>query len=1066
MNLKPVLAGFPGRKAICDTETYPNYILLSFEDVDTGEIARFHIDETRDEHQAASDYFKTLAVIVTYNGHGFDDHVLDLAFKGVDAHTIWQYADGIIRSSQRRYSPFLTRRGDAKPGYPLSIDLAQILRKTVGGKGGKSKSIFPGLKTLGNRFGYQHLQTLPIKPGTVLDAEQKVVIADYNNHDLAITRLVLKHLNAALEMRRVLGQQYEVSLTSRADAKLAEMIVATAYTKAMNAKLREGPHDEEPVFRLEPPHKSEWVCCGSDILSPRHQFTDPNLLALVKMIKGWTLHWRRTVDKNGDTTMHTPNFGVKVKLADKTYSVGLGGLHSEDDPLVIDADDIHAITDIDVASYYPGLVIKERITPGHLDPDIYCGVFEGLMQARLKAKANKQKEIAQGMKVAINSGGYGKLSDKYSPFRDPPKGAQVTINGQLILLRLIEELLRIDGVRVLSANTDGVLLHHPRAATDQIAAAMETVRGIYDLNKFEVVEVLRLCRVANNEYVMKYRDPDTGEVMIKGRGQAFNDGTEAADLGKKTDNRIIKHAAIQHLMFDRPIEQTVRECQELPMFIGYATLDDCWTHIEDTEGNKLPQNTNRWYEATNGTVLYRVNAAGKKHRFSEMQGIVVVNDLPGELPTDINYDYYIGKAQTTVDGILNPKQKQSSRVKKIDTLSDEERLEWDDRLNAAEVNVDWLNSLDLNHYRDNYLGKYRNNNYYDSMIGVLAALWHKREFHMTKADLLWCFASFDTSECYFQRPDKRKSMLRYIDKLVERVPFEKEVLPDDDVPISLKVNVLNSEPGAGKTRKALQMVVSKGPNIYWWAINKIQPLAGERQTELMALAHAKGVTVDFLPIHSDAKGSGTMRMRIDKRMQEINSHPHKSETIFVTIITHKTLIDNYLGNVCGTLLVDEPVEVWQQQHFQFPSSYRTIRGVVEPRELPTEYDSDINAAVNADTQAIRLVITEEGREQLADEAKATDTILKSYRWILEQAAKTSGRVFTMADQWNDMDNPKGPGLDVLALLHPQHVVHFDEVWMMAAHFKELIIYQLWNRFVRCRVELGRDRRWLATYRAA
>ena len=49
MTFKPVLTGFAGRKAICDAETYPNFILIKFEDVDTGEVHRFVIDETRNE---------------------------------------------------------------------------------------------------------------------------------------------------------------------------------------------------------------------------------------------------------------------------------------------------------------------------------------------------------------------------------------------------------------------------------------------------------------------------------------------------------------------------------------------------------------------------------------------------------------------------------------------------------------------------------------------------------------------------------------------------------------------------------------------------------------------------------------------------------------------------------------------------------------------------------------------------------------------------------------------------------------------------------------------------------
>jgi len=89
-------------------------------------------------------------------------------------------------------------------------------------------------------------------------------------------------------MRRVLRDQYGVSLTSRADAKLAEIIVSTGYANAMNNKIMEEmQQDEEPeYFMPEPPRKSEWVCGGSDILSTRHSFSDPELVALVKKVKG------------------------------------------------------------------------------------------------------------------------------------------------------------------------------------------------------------------------------------------------------------------------------------------------------------------------------------------------------------------------------------------------------------------------------------------------------------------------------------------------------------------------------------------------------------------------------------------------------------------------------------------------------------------------------------------------------------------------------------------------------------------------------------------------------------
>ena len=44
MIYKPVLAGFTGEKALFDVESYPNYILFTFENIQTGIIARFRID--------------------------------------------------------------------------------------------------------------------------------------------------------------------------------------------------------------------------------------------------------------------------------------------------------------------------------------------------------------------------------------------------------------------------------------------------------------------------------------------------------------------------------------------------------------------------------------------------------------------------------------------------------------------------------------------------------------------------------------------------------------------------------------------------------------------------------------------------------------------------------------------------------------------------------------------------------------------------------------------------------------------------------------------------------------
>ena len=118
-----------------------------------------------------------------------------------------------------------------------------------------------------------------------------------------------------------------------------------------------------------------------------------------------------------------------------------------------------------------------------------------------------------------------------------------------------------------------------------------------------------------------------------------------------------------------------------------------------------------------------------------------------------------------------------------------------------------MTTLDLNRYRDLYLGKHKLN-FYDSMKSVLAMLWSHKDYHLTRADLIWCCNSIDSGQGYFNRRDKlgRASCRLSTISWPTRWPFEKEVFPDDEAPIVARVDVLDDEPGGGKTRYTLAIV--------------------------------------------------------------------------------------------------------------------------------------------------------------------------------------------------------------------------------------------------------------------
>ena len=79
--------------------------------------------------------------------------------------------------------------------------------------------------------------------------------------------------------------------------------------------------------------------------------------------------------------------------------------------------------------------------------------------SELKVEADELKTESDGLKIVLN-GTFGKLFSKWSILFAPELGIRTTITGQLALLMLIE-MMECSGIRVVSANTDGIVLLIP-----------------------------------------------------------------------------------------------------------------------------------------------------------------------------------------------------------------------------------------------------------------------------------------------------------------------------------------------------------------------------------------------------------------------------------------------------------------------------------------------------------------------------------------------------------------------------------------------------------------------------
>jgi hypothetical protein len=143
-----------------------------------------------------------------------------------------------------------------------------------------------------------------------------------------------------------------------------------------------------------------------------------------------------------------------IVINGKRFVTGIGGLHYSVIKKALSGCDEFEYHDFDVASYYIALILNQKIhfprVGDKLEP-----ILRGWLAKRLVYKKTN-KLLDKAYKLLILSI-FGKMADYNSVFFTPQGFPEVTINGQFMLLELIEALEN-NGVEVIMANTDGIVI--------------------------------------------------------------------------------------------------------------------------------------------------------------------------------------------------------------------------------------------------------------------------------------------------------------------------------------------------------------------------------------------------------------------------------------------------------------------------------------------------------------------------------------------------------------------------------------------------------------------------------
>ena len=346
-----------------------------------------------------------------------------------------------------------------------------------------------------------------------------------------------------------------------------------------------------------------------------------------------------------------------------------------------ESDDDMVIMSSDVTSFYPNLAIRNKFSPGHFPKEEFCNQYEWFFDERKKIpKSNPMNYV---YKIILNST-FGLSNDENSFFYDPELCLKITINGQLTLMMLYEQIMeRIPNAIPLLHNTDGVETIIPREHIDlymQICEEWEKttnlelehdeyqklvlsdVNNYIGVNNFVEVDITKWREIKQSQphYVFKVDNDKFSFAPVKLKGRFdFHD----LQLHKNKSKLVIPKAIYEYFVNNvLPHDYLDTNKNILDYCIGGKSKGDWKQVARSIEGGVLKeedlQKINRYFISKSGVKITKVNKKdGREIQLEAGRWLqTVYNDMKVEPKWEnynINKVYYLQAIESEIDSILS-----------------------------------------------------------------------------------------------------------------------------------------------------------------------------------------------------------------------------------------------------------------------------------------------------------------------------------------------------------------------------------------------------------------------------
>lgn len=612
-----------GSVFVFDVETYVNFFYVAFKCLSNGKFVAFEQSPDYQLNQTKLLWMLWRFCIVGFKSRNYDLPMISLAVKGATCEELKEASDFIIKENNTPFA--FEKKYGLQIGRYNHIDLIEVA------------PLQGSLKLYAGRLHCERMQDLPFPENHVLTAEDAEVIRPYCCNDLSNTELLFNELAPEIKLRIEMSEEYGVDLRSKSDAQVAEAVINSELQKVLGYYPRKPTLSEGTILQYN--------------LPPFISYRSQQLRDMLQVV----LNARFELDGLGSPIMPKALEKLSVSIGNSVYKLGMGGLHSNEKKAAHIATDEIIIADNDVESFYPRIILNQRLFPPHLG-EAFLQVYEHIVNTRIHAKAEaakakkagdkagakRWKTIADSLKITIN-GSFGKLGNKYSTLYAPQLMLQVTITGQLVLLMLIE-MLEDAGIEVISGNTDGIVSKYHKNRHNDVRAIIaqweqrtnfKTEETRYSAVYSRDVNTYIAVKVDGGDEEARFLDERLG-CKTKGafseRGSALN-----SILSKNPETLICIDAVLQFIKNKQPIEKTVKECRDIRRFVSVKNVKGGG----EKKGQYLGKVV-RWYypKGEAGHIAYVISG----NKVGKTDGARPLMDLPADFPDDVNYDWYINEA--------------------------------------------------------------------------------------------------------------------------------------------------------------------------------------------------------------------------------------------------------------------------------------------------------------------------------------------------------------------------------------------------------------------------------------